>query len=167
MASPVRAREEQLILGGAVARLLHVGYVVDDLEAAMRTFALAGQPARRDWSDPAPRPFTLWYRNAMTLRHLRIVHSVALRPPVELIERCDDSPWQHASASVPHHLCYASADAAAICAALDRTAQRLLGRPGDDSGYFRTAGGRILEILPASRATLLYADFSEAPIRSR
>lgn len=151
----------ELTIAGTRARLLHVGFVVDDLQAAMTSFALRGQAARTDWTDPAPRPFILSLPGRTVLRQLRIVHSVEPLPRCELIERCDDSPWETATGATPHHVCYASVDSLPICLELEQSCQRLLGRPGEGAGYFRMADGRLIEIVSLDAARRLYADLPE------
>jgi hypothetical protein len=127
------------------ATLVHIGLVCRDLDTAKTALATTlgltwrgGQP--ESWPlvvDGTPRDLTM-----------KIAHSVEGAPHYELIEAVADTPWVTTQEVVLHHLCYHSRAGAETCLALEQQGfQRVLGRPGDSCGYFRSPLGFLLEIV--------------------
>lgn len=94
--------------------LYHTGIVVDDIEAAMRSFtAIAGYR----WTNVIGGPFTVRIGEREVEMPFRLVYSLDA-PHVELVQAVSGTPWVPAPGNAVHHVGYFVDDLEATSAAL-------------------------------------------------
>jgi hypothetical protein len=126
-------------------QLFHVGFVVRDMDAAM---AELGRDLQLNWKGGKPQSMRLQISGEEREIEMRIAHSVQGPPYLELIEARPNTPWDVNGTIVQHHLCYWSADSAAVCARLEAAGyRRALGASGSGGGYFVSPSGTYIEII--------------------
>jgi hypothetical protein len=127
------------------ATLVHIGLVCRDQEIAQASLSAT---LGLTWCGGQPESWQLVIDGTRRDLTMKIAHSVQGPPHYELIEAVADTPWVTDQEVMLHHLCYHSSSGADTCLALEQQGfQRVLGRPGDSCGYFRSPLGLLIEIV--------------------
>ena len=136
------------------ASLFHVGVVAKDIDVAMAAFT---KELGVHWKGGYPLKMDVCVYGKPLSLEMRIAHTIEGEPHIELIQAIADTPWQVTRGREWHHLCYWSEEASELCQSLlDKGYARVLGFPGEDSGYFQAPDGLLIEIINAK----LYRDLS-------